>query len=136
MIRNRLIPEIEKEFAGWEMSITPEENPIVRFAGFQKEVVAVVVYDDGDEATICIEGITHGHFNAYDDSLKEAERDRTVTEDVIRFLKALFSDRVLLHVSEDKRSGGWTRLDLLDSPARLSREHRYYLWSKPYEPET
>lgn len=134
MIRDRLIPAIEKEFAGWEMTITPEENPIVRFPAVQEAVGDVVIYDDGDEATVCIEEITHGHFNPYDESLQETKRDEMVTEDVIDFLKALFTDRVLLNVCNDKGSGGWTRLDLQDGPVQLSRKHRYYLWSKPYEP--
>ncbi len=93
----------------------------------------VLVYDDGDEATVLIENVTHGHFNPYDEKLSEAQRDETVTADVIDFLKALFSDRVLLHCTPDKHRGGWVRLDLKDGPVELSPASHYSLWSRPYQ---
>lgn len=134
MIRDRLIPGIQKAFRGWEMTINPVENPIVRFPAVQKEVGDVLVYDDGDEATVCVESITHGHFNPYDETITQEQRDTIVTEGVISFLQALFTDRVLLHTTPDHRMGGWTRLDLHDGPVELSADQRYYLWSKPYQP--
>jgi hypothetical protein len=133
MIRDLLITQIEKEFAGWEMTITPNENSIVRFPSVQKEVGGVVIYDDGEEATVCIEGISHGHFTSSDVSRAETGRDLEITEDVIDFLKALFSDRVLLFTTTDHKSGGWMRLDLQEGPAQLSSRYQYFLWSKPYQ---
>jgi hypothetical protein len=134
MIRDRLIPEIKKTFAGWEMAINPVDNPIVRFAAAQKEVGEVLIYDDGDEATVYVENISHGHFNPYDETITQEQREIVVTEDVISFLQALFADQVLLHTAPDHRMGGWTRLDLQDGPVELSPDQRYYLWSRPYEP--
>ncbi|MHB1309248.1 MAG: hypothetical protein ACYC23_19390 [Limisphaerales bacterium] len=134
MIRDRLIPEIKKTFSGWEMEINSVDNPIIRFPAAQKDVGDVLVYDDGDEATVCVENISHGHFNPYDETISQEQREIAVTEDVISFLEALFADRVLLHTAPDHRMGGWTRLDLHDGPVELSPEQRYYLWSKPYEP--
>ena len=57
MIRDRLIPEIKKTFSGWEMEINPVDNPIIRFPAAQKDVGDVLVYDDGDEAIVCVENI-------------------------------------------------------------------------------
>lgn len=134
MIRDRLIPEIKKTFSGWEMEINPVDNPIIRFPAAQKDVGDVLVYDDGDEATVCVENISHGHFNPYGKTVSQQQREIAVTEDVISFLEALFADRVLLYTAPDHRMGGWTRLDLHDGPDELSPDQRYYLWSKPYEP--
>jgi len=132
MIRDYLVPALKREFAGWEIDFTPEAPAIAAFPASQEVVGRVLVYDDGDEATVCIENITHGHFKPYDENLKEEERDKIIVEDVLEFLKALFADRVLLHTSADHGVGGWTRLDSSEGPAQLSPSLRYFLWSKPY----
>jgi hypothetical protein len=134
MIRDRLIPALKQEFAGWEIQFYTPPQPIATFPAAQPAVGKVLVYDDGDEATVLIEKVTHGHFNPHDEKLSEAQRDELVTEDVVDFLKALFADRVLLHSREDGRVGGWTRLDLKDGAVELSPSFRYFLWSRPYEP--
>ncbi len=134
MIRDCLIPEIQKAFSGWEMKINPVENPIVRFPAVQKEVGDILIYDDGNEVTMYVEHITHSHFTSYDETITQEQREAIVTEDVISFLQALFADQVLLHTTPDNRRGGWMRLDRQDGSVALSPEERYYLWSKPYEP--
>src|SRR5688572_20645563 len=101
MIRDRLIPALKREFAGWEIQFDSPPQAIATFPSAQPNVGRVLVYDHGHEATVLIEKITHGHFNPYDDELSESERDEMVTDDVIDFLKALFSDRVLLHSRAD-----------------------------------
>jgi hypothetical protein len=133
MIHDRLIPALKREFAGREIAFDTPPQPIAIFPAAQPAVGRVMVYDDGDEATVLIENITHGHFNAYDEKLSEARRAEIITEDVIAFLRALFSDRVLLFTSPDNHVGGWTRLDLKDGPVELSLSYRYFLWSRPYE---
>ncbi|MBI5774133.1 MAG: hypothetical protein HZA89_10370 [Verrucomicrobia bacterium] len=133
MIRDRLIPTLKSEFVGWEITFDTPPQPIAAFPAVQPAVGKVLIYDDGDEATVLIEKITHSHFNPYNEQLSEGQRDEIITESVIDFLKALFSDRVLLHSSADNRTGGWTRLDLEDGPVELSSSSRYFLWSRPYE---
>ena len=110
MIRNYLVPARKKEFSGWEISFGDPPQPIATFPACQEAVGKVLVYDDGQEATVCIEKLTHGHFNPFDEILTENERAKIITEDVVNFLKALFSDRVLLHTSTVNRVGGWIRL--------------------------
>ena len=134
MIRDSLIPALKSEFAGWEIVFDEPPQPIATFPAAQQAVGRVLVYDDGDEATVLIEKITHGHFNPYNETLRGDQRDKMVTEDVVDFLSALFNDRVLLHTSADNRVGGWTRLDLKEGPVELSPSLRYFLWSRPYEP--
>lgn len=133
MIRDCLIPALKSEFACWEIAFNTPPQPIATFPACQEAVGRVLIYDDGDEATVLIEKITHGHFNPYDETLREVQRDKIIAGDVVEFLKALFTDRVLLHTSEDNRVGGWSRLDLKDGPVELSASFRYFLWSRPYE---
>jgi hypothetical protein len=133
MIRDRLIPALNREFADCEIAFDAPPQPIAIFSAAQPGVGRILIYDDGDEATVCIENVTHGHFNRYDEKLSETERDEAVTEDVIDFLKALLGDRVLLYSSADNRIGGWTRLDLTDGPIELSPSLQHFLWSRPYK---
>lgn len=141
MIRDRLILALRNEFAGRDMVFDVPPNPIVTFPAVQPEVGRVFVYDKGHEAIVVIEHITHAHFNAYPPA-SEAERAEIIAEDVIDFLKALFSDRILLYASSSGDHNGWTRLDVGASPdAWLSDVQsvvsvpplRYFLWSRPYE---
>lgn len=132
MLSDHLISEIRKSFSGWEMQVDPEKNPIVSFPAAQKEVGAVLIHNDGDEATVFVEKISHGHFNCYNETRSQEEREMIIAEDVVGFLRALFSDRVLLFTSPDNRIGGWSRLDHGDGPVQLGANRKYYLWSKPY----
>ena len=133
MIRDHLIPALKREFPTWEISFDVPPNPIATFPASQEAVGKVLICDDGYEATVYIEKITHGHFNTYGEALTEDESAKVITEGVIDFLKALFSDQVLLHTNPDNRIGGWERLDLSDGPMQLEGSYRYFLWSKPYE---
>jgi len=89
MIRDYLVPALKREFAGWEIDFSPEAPAIAAFPASQEAVGRVLVYDDGDEATVCIENITHSHFNPYDENLKEEEREKIIVEDVLEFLKCI-----------------------------------------------
>jgi hypothetical protein len=132
MIRDHLVPALKREFPGWDIAFDAPPKPIATFPAVQPAVGRVFIYDDGHEATVVVENVTHNHFNPYDDTLTEAKRDELVTEEVMDFLKALFSDRVLLHSSPDNGTCGWTRLDLEDEPVEFSPSFRYFLWSRPY----
>jgi hypothetical protein len=134
MIRDYLIPALKSEFAGWEISFGEPPDPIATFPSCQEAVGKVTIYDDGGEATVCIEKITHGHFDPHGETLTAEERDRIIAEKALGFLKALFSDRVLLCTNPSNGVGGWMRLGLKDGPVELSPSFRYFLWSRPYEP--
>ncbi len=99
MIRDVLIPELQKRFPERGLQIDTTSNRIAAFPAALAEVGKVIIYDDGEEATVMIEHITHGHFNPYNPALSQDEVDRQVSEDVIDFLEALFEDKILLWVS-------------------------------------
>jgi len=93
----------------------------------------VLIYDHEREATVTIEGITHGHFSPYNAGISEGERDAIVTEMVMDFLEGLLNDRIVLWKATDVAIGGWLAREYVEQRS-LSREDReYYVWSGPYE---
>jgi len=135
MIKDLLIPEVERRFGHLNPSINTEENPIVRIQPIQDAIGDLVICDDGDEATVYIEKITHSHFGNFDYDLSEEEKEKEIAESVIEFMDDLFADRVLLHTSPNNRIGGWKLIEDDQESLAMKADHVYYLWSKPYEPK-
>ena len=133
MIRDHLIAAIKESFPGHTFSFPQSSNLVATLQSCFAELGRLEIYDDGDEATVSISEITHGHFNPYDTSLTETQRDQEIVEDVIDFLRALLSDKVLLYRTPNRASGGWLRLDLLPEPPAFSSGSEYFLWSGPYD---
>lgn len=82
MIRDRLIPALKREFAGWENPFDTPPQPIATVPAAQPAVGRVLVCDDSDEAAIQIEDTAHGHLNPHNDKLTEVQRDEFATEGV------------------------------------------------------
>src|SRR5262249_21251822 len=106
-------------------------KPIAVFSGAHSEVGDVCIWDDGDEATVSIGEITHGHFNPYDPSLSPEQLATVVTGEVLQFLADLFLDRVLLWKSREGGSGGWQVLDEGNELSLMDSDDLTYLWSGP-----
>lgn len=107
----------------WELQIN-SPNPALDF---------VSVSYDGEEATVGVGELTHGHFNPYDASLSDQARARWVCDEVMAFLSDLLGDRVVVWSSGPQRSGGWTMLEPGTVPA-LRKGVSAHLWSGPYSP--
>ena len=71
----------------------------------------MAIYDDGDELTVYVDDLTHGHFAEYAEGLSESERAGRIVEAVAEFLDALFADRVVVW-GQHNTGGGWYRRDL------------------------
>ena len=133
MIRDHLIAAIKESFPNLPFSFPQSSNLIATLQSPSAEIGTLEIYDDGDEATVSISEITHGHFDRFDTSLGETQRDRQIVEDVIGFLRALFADKVLLFRTPSRSMGGWRRLDLSSEPPTFSPGREYFLWSGPYD---
>ena len=131
MIRDVLIPRIKSEFDRTDIAYGTPPDPIAVFPAAQEAVGKVLIYDHGDEATVYIEKITHTHINPYDASLSGAEREKWIADQVVEFLRALFADKILLHIHNNGRSGGWMSI-AGGAPVDLSAHEKYFLWSKPF----
>ena len=133
MIRERLIPAVKAAFPGRAFGFSAPPEPIVKLASGSPEIGDLAIYDEGEEATVCITEITHGHFNPYDASLTQDQIDNRVTEDVVEFLRALFSDHVLLYRTPSRSMGGWSIIDAPPDLKELAEGREYFLWSGPYK---
>lgn len=130
MIRDLLIPQLLERYPNRGLTTNPADNPIATFAANLPEVGAVTIWDDGNEATLAIGQISHGHFSVYDPTVtEEAAVHQRVCDFVIDFLDALFADQVVLWVSDDGQSGGWQRLDLSPDINPPEPGGRFYVWS-------
>ena len=132
MIRNHLIPAVKEAFPDKPFSFSSPPDPIIRLPSGFAEMGDLLIYDHGAEATIWITEITHGHFNPYDESLSQDQVDQKVTEDVIAFLRDLFSDRVLLYRTPTRGMGGWFIFSGVPSEHALVEGREHFLWSGPY----
>ncbi len=91
----------------------------------------ITIWDDGDEATIEIGKITHGHFNPYAPEWSDEAVAEAVTEMVLEFLEEVFCDRVLFHVDKGRKSGGWQVFDHSVSSAAEDNTKDFFVWSGP-----
>lgn len=131
MLRVHLIAALERNFEDVPFTFGVAPDAVAILPSPCPEVGTLTIYDDGDEATVDISEITHGHFNSYDESLSDDEHERSTTGSVVGFLRELFADRVLLFRTPDRRMGGWQFLDM--SPEVPPRETgcEYFVWSGP-----
>jgi hypothetical protein len=131
MIRDVLLPMLEQRFPerGLRRGLPPE--PIAVFPAIHEAVGDVSIWDDGEEATVGVGTITHGHFNPYDSSLTAEQVAIQVSEDVVGFLEDLFADKVLLWKSPDNASGGWRILGDDGRSSLMDSNDITFLWSGP-----
>lgn len=134
-IREILLPALEAAFPASGMRIGNPPGPVAVFPAACAEVGDVQVYDDGEEATVVIENVTHHHTNPYDSSpydpkMTPSERAQWITDEVVEFLHALFDDRVLLWSRQQgKGGGGWSRPYEGIIPDDVPQDADVFVWS-------
>ncbi len=129
-----LLPALEAAFPASGLRVATTENLVAVFPAACSEVGGVLIYDDGDEATVDIENITHYHFNPYDSEISPYELALWVTNEVVEFLQALFDDRVLLWSRQQGRGGGGS-LQPYEGviPDYLPEDADIFVWSRRLE---
>ena len=132
MIRDLLIPAIKEAFPDKPFVFGSPPEPIAKLPSEVAEIGDLLIYDDDEEATVSVSEITHSHFNPYDQSLTRDQIDRRVTDEVIEFLRALFSDRVLLYRTPSRSMGGFSVLSDSPDEEKIVKGREYFLWSGPY----
>jgi hypothetical protein len=133
MIRDLLVPAVQQAFPDKLFVVSSTPHPVLKLGSGCTDVGDLAIYDDGQEATVSITEITHGHFGPNDENLTRDEIDAQVTEDVICFLHALFSDHVLLYRTPERNMGGWSIFEDAPNPDELVAGREYFLWSGPYK---
>ena len=135
MIRDRLIPAVTGAFPDKPFLFSSPPDPIIRLPSGHSEIGDLAIYDDGEEATVCITEITHGHFNPYDPSLSQDQVDHWdhfAIETVVAFLRSLFSDHVLLYRTPTRSMGGWYVFEDAPNEDIFVQGREYFVWSGPY----
>ncbi len=131
MIRDLIVPAVQEAFPDKLFVVSCPPEPVLRLGSGRTDIGDLAIYDDGQEATVSITEITHGHFHSSDESLTQDQIDAHVTEDVICFLHALFSDHVLLYRTPSRNMGGWSIFEEAPDPDYSVTGREYFLWSGP-----
>jgi hypothetical protein len=108
-----------------------EGDRAIIFPAAHPAVGDLFIWDEGDEATVGIGGITHGHFNPYDPKLSKHEATAWITTRVATFVEDLFADRVLLWSALGGAAGGWKVVATPQTMAPRSLWRRWFVWSGP-----
>jgi hypothetical protein len=133
-IREVLVPALEATFPASGMRALAPPGPVAIFPAACAEVGDVQIYDDGDEATVVIENVTHHHTNPYDTDMTPHERAEWVTQEVVAFLHALFDDRVFLWSRQQgKGGGGWQQPYEGVIPDDVPEDVDMFVWSRRVE---
>lgn len=130
-IRDVLVPELLARFGDRGPVLGTPPDTIATFPAAHPDVGDLLIWDDGDEATVEVRRITHGHFSSYDRSLSDDDHALKISEAVVAFLARVFADRVVFWTDGVGLSGGWkTFAD--DEPIVPSRWGTQSLvWSGP-----
>jgi len=130
-IREALTPALQDIFHDRGLSLSTSTNLVAKFPAECPDVGNVLIYDDGEEATVLIENITHHHANPYDGTLNADERSRLITDEVVEFLRELFADRVLLwSIDKGAGGGGWRMPFEGVVPADIPSGADIFVWSR------
>ena len=130
MIQVHLIAGLKSTFPEKAFEYSSPPKPVASLPSPCEALGRLEISDDGYEATVCLTGVTHGHFGCYDDQLSEAQKEAEISSDVISFLQALFADRVVIWRFAGGLAGGWRVLqsgEQLPKPSHLREE---YVWSR------
>ena len=134
MIRDKLIPILQQKYSdeGMQTGSGSHPDPMAVFPAKHPSVGELKIWDDGDEATVSIGDLTHGHFNLSDPDLTQDQIDEGVTSEVLEFLEDLFADKYLIWKSRADASGGWQHFDCMDRPLSRRSDTDYFVWSGPF----
>ena len=127
-LTERLLPVLRERFPGRGLVEGRPPDPCAAFPGLHPGIRRVAVYDDGEELTVALDALTHGHFSDYDYSGDGAERVQRIVDGVVEFLDDLFADRVAVW-GQHAAGGGWYRVGV-GEPHHGQGQHAF-LWSRP-----
>ena len=129
MIRDLLLPALQRQFADRGPQAGNSTNAIAVFPAAHDAVGDLTILDDGDEATIFVGNITHLHLDG--DSSPMSNVEERITDEVISFLHELFADRILLYRSRAPGHDGSMPPGDGQDFSLISPSDLTYVWSGP-----
>ena len=130
-IADILLPKLRARFGDKGLVVGSPPDAIAWFPASCAEVGDLRIHDDGDEVTIYIDNVTHGHVNPYDEAKSADDVAQWITDYVVEFLDELFADRVLLWaVDGGKSMGGWRMGFRGEIPRTVPKDADVFVWSR------
>jgi len=132
LLADRLITTLHSQLPHQPMSVGGAEGVVVVFPAAHSDVGDIQVHDNGDELIVMVGNFTHTHFNNHDRGLSNSERAERIADDVVAFLKDIFSDRIEFFGSHTG-AGGWRKRKPKER-GFLSKAvfgSKTYVWSGP-----
>jgi hypothetical protein len=129
-ISDALIPELRVRFANRGLRCGSPPDPVAVFPAQCEGLGDLKILDDGDEVTIYLGDVTHGHVNPYDEATTTEAAVEWITSEVVEFLEELFSDRVVFWGIRGGGSSGWQMSFGGDIPRSIPREAEVFVWSR------
>ena len=132
LLTDRLIAMLQTRLPHQPMNVGGAEDVVVVFPAAHSDVGDIEVHDNGDELIVMVGKFTHTHFSNYDQGLSNSERAQRIADDVVAFLKDVFSDRIEFfgtHIG----AGGWRerRPKQRGILSKLVFGSKTYVWSGP-----
>lgn len=128
MLAEKLLPILKERFPDRSLVVGKPPDPCATFPGQHPGIRRVAIYDDGDELTVAIDDLTHGHFSSLDSLEPQREADQSTVDSVVQFLDDLFADRIAVW-GQPGVGGGWFHLDPALELGELKQSA--VLWSGP-----
>ena len=101
----KLIPKLLARFPDRGLHVHGGRQPAASFPAAHPEVGDLLIDDDGNELTITVGDLTHGHFAPKDYQLPSQEKEEGLIERVMEFLDQVFADQIEFWTHE--KVGGW-----------------------------
>ncbi len=89
-----------------DRSISVKAGTVATISGGNPNIGNIEIQDDMDKLIVFIGNITHGHFDCYDESFSEEEKQREIASDVLNFLADVFADKIEFYRGKHG-GGGW-----------------------------
>jgi len=129
-LSQKLKPRLLARFPDRGLRLHEGKEPDASFPAAHPEVGDLRIDDDGDELTISVGQLTHGHFSSGNDQRTAHEREEELIERVLEFLDEIFHERVEFWTAG--KSGGWHPRG--GNPLAPLPNMRRFVWSGPIAP--
>ena len=137
-LRDILVPALRERYRdrGVQLFEDSDRSLIARFPAAHPEIgdLELAASARATGVNVRIGDVLHDDFYSLDTHLTDAERNRRVVEEVIRFLDELFADRLLFWRGAEGGAFGWRERGIsgsLDPLVLDNRRYLVYLWSHP-----
>ena len=129
-LSEKLIARLSARFPNRRLRLHQGKQPVASFPAAHPEVGDLHIDDDGDELTISVGQLTHGHFSPITYQTPSQKSDEEIIERLIAFLDEVFNDQIEFWTAG--RMGGWHPRGAEPSVQRPNM--RRFVWSGPITP--